>query len=742
MTNPRHIFAETALNSVRLQSNLETITPVSGTVHASVWLSAIAALAPHLTAAEVLGAWPLQNTSQGWWNLITNLGFEVADATHHTPSSDTRTCWCWLRPGGDIWLSHDGLHIWQSQARTVHTVTSLPRGEWTLLITHEKPETIPVTMADVLIGGIRPVLPTLLLSSMLVQGLGLLVPVFIMVVYDHVIDGRAPVGYGGLLIGMLTVLTLETLMRRVRGTLLVRAGIRAETLWVNRLVAQLIHLPAALVERAPLSSQLNRLRGVDIFRDMATSPVVLGMLDVPFIALVLLTMFIVAGELVLIPLMLIASYLTFMFICLPWVKSALRKQATVSDIQQSMVLEASQNQLALRADGLTDIWMERFESSSAQAMKVTSATTFLQHFLEVFSLIGSSVAGLLTLSTGVHMVQAGTLSAGGLVASMMLVWRMLAPLSLICTALPRLVQIFQTAQQLTSFLNIQTETPPLAPPAPMQLPQPAPRGDLTLSGLVLRYTRDHALVLNNLSATVEAGQLVCIMGANGSGKSTLLKIIMGVYPVQGGTLRLDGIDTRQWDPERLRSHIAYLPQHPDMFADTIAANLRLSDPLASDEQLWNAIEMADAAETVRQLNNGLEEKLYDVEVPELFYHQLNLARLYLHHGPIVLCDEIPATLTALPAGKNFQQWLLTQKGHRTVLVINACNTVRDASDFAIGLRTGDTAYVGPAPSVLKQLNTAAQTSLMSLANATKPLQDSSPSAPQNLFVIGDYSHAA
>ena len=732
--NTLHAFTDTQLHAARLQGSLGGMAPIAGTPQARVWLSAMAALAPHLTTEEVLGAWPVLPSRTrrqppnpaGWWNLATNLGYEVTPAAAHPPAN-ARTCWCWLRPDGDIWLSHNGTTIWQAATRSIATVKSLPDKDWVRLVSHADTAQSPLTSADVLLGGLRPVLPTLLLSSLLVQALGVLLPIFIMVVYDHIIDGRAPVGYNALLTGMLAVLLAEAALRRIRGTLLVRAGIRTETFWINRLVAQLIHLPAALVERASPSSQLNRLKGVEIFRDMAVSPIVLGMLDIPFVAVVLLVMFLVAGQLVLIPLMLIGAYLTIMLAALPWIKSTLRKQARMSDQQQSLVLEASHNHLALRADGLTDIWMERIASNGRESITTTSQSTFLQHALEVISLLGSSIAGLLTLSAGVHMVQAGTLSAGGLIASMMLVWRMLAPLSLLCTALPRLVQMFQTALQLTQFLNLQTETPPLAPPAPMQLPQPAPRGDITLTSLNLRYTREHAQVLTNLTATIKAGQLVMVMGGNGSGKSTLLKVIVGLYPLQAGNVRLDGVDTRQWDPERLRSHIAYLPQQPDMFSDTIAINLRLANPLATEDELWNALELADAAETVRQLPGGLHEKLENQEVPEIFSHQLNLARLYLNHAPIVLADELPGTLLTLPAGRNFIQWVLSQRGQRTLVIVGSYQALREKSGLAIGLRAESPALIGPAQQVFRGLHGTGAENLLAFPT-TKPENGDLPHA--------------
>lgn len=699
-------FAETPTRKMELSAALQTATPLQGSLQSEVWLSALAALSPRHTATELLGVWPLtgNGTAAGWWHLLTNLGYTIL------PSGNTETiqtkAYCWLRADGDIWISHNAHNIWKARSAAMVDVKTLPQGDWLTLELPSKPVTNTFELGDILFTTLRPLFPSLFFSSLLIQIMGVLVPVFIMVVYNHVIDGRAQVGYTGLLVGLAAVLMTEATLRRIRGHMLVRAGLRAETLWVNRITAQLIHLPAALVERASLSSQISRLRGVDIFRDMATSPIVLGLLDVPFIAVTLLTLYLISGSLVLIPLTLIGSYIVFMLLCLPWVKNTLRRQATVSEQQQALVLEASQHRLALRADGLTDHWLERMEANGKRAMRTTTRSTFMQHALEVTSLFCSSMAGLLTLYVGMGMMQSGTLSAGGLVASMMLVWRMLAPLSLLCTALPRLVQLFQTALQVSEFLNITPETPTQAQPAPTQLAHPTPKGEVTLHTISLRYMREHAQVLGNLTATVEAGQLTVIMGGNGSGKSTLLKVIAGLYPLQGGAIRLDGIDIRQWDPERLRSHIAYLPQQPDIFTDTVAANLRLANPLATDSELWHALEQAGAAETVRQMNLGLSQPVEETEVPELLPHQLSLARLYLHPGALVLCDELPALLNNRPEAATFHDWLIHQRGHRTVITVGSHPQLVRLASLGIGLLPEGNNLTGPASQVQARLRSA------------------------------------
>lgn len=188
-------------------------------------------------------------------------------------------------------------------------------------------------------------------------------------------------------------------------------------------------------------------------------------------------------------------------------------------------------------------------------------------------------------------------------------------------------------------------------------------------------------------------------------------------------MRLDGVDLRQWDPERLRQHIAYLPQQPELFSGTIAANLRLANPLASDARLWQALKDAGADEDVRQLEHGLAHALRQGhELPTLLQYQLSLARLFLHPGKLVLCDGLPAHLMRGPVGAAFCGWVEGLRGERTVVVVSPQDKVLEMAALAVGLRVDEAPLVGPPAKVRRAL-----------------AQQDFHSAPVN--VQGGFSHA-
>ena len=523
------------LNAARLETALLHLPPLSHCPDAAVVLDALAGLPDDFAPEQIIAAWPHGHGAPVVWPaLLANLGYVVEQGRRAGATRQSaHVVQTFVGAGNEIWVQRHGGAWWRARGREVAAPPPAKRSAMMRLLPRDEDKTGAHAL-DLAWRRHRGLIVPLLVSSLLVQALGVLVPLFIMVVYDHVIDGHAPVGYAGMLCGLVAVLGVESTLRHLRGRLLARLGVRGSSLVANLVVGHLLHLPAALLERVAISSQLSRLRGLDIIRDIATSPLVMGLLDLPFVLLVLLAMAFIGGVLAWVPLVLVLGYGMLIAALAPWVKRVMVRQARAQEERQDLVLEACLHAAPLRADGLAEQWLERLRDSGRAAIETSEEGTHQQHVLEVLTQVGSSIAGLSTLAAGVALVQDGLMTAGALVAVMMLVWRMLAPLSLLCTSLPRLIQIRQTVKQLNALLAVAPETAPLAV---VPMPQMAPaqlRGELEFHRVGLRYTRDNAPVFSNLSFRARAGEVVAIMGYNGSGKSSLLKLVMGFYPPAGG----------------------------------------------------------------------------------------------------------------------------------------------------------------------------------------------------------------
>jgi ABC-type bacteriocin/lantibiotic exporter with double-glycine peptidase domain len=259
------------------------------------------------------------------------------------------------------------------------------------------------------------------------------------------------------------------------------------------------------------------------------------------------------------------------------------------------------------------------------------------------------------------------MTGGAMVATMIITWRVLYPLQALCAVLPHLEQIRASLAQVSQLMSYTPE----AHAAHVVLAEHPLKGNIDIQHLGLRYGRKSDPVFMGLSAEIAAGEIVAIYGGNGTGKSSILRLLLGLYAPAMGSIRLDGVDHRQFDPRSLRRQIAYLPQLPELLPGTIADNLRVHNPLAEDYQLRQALLWADALEMVEALQAGLNTRLGEGGyIPSSgFASRLCLARLYLAERPLVLCDELPAQLLNSSTGERFRRFLEECRGRRTVLFV-------------------------------------------------------------------------
>lgn len=291
------------------------------------------------------------------------------------------------------------------------------------------------------------------------------------------------------------------------------------------------------------------------------------------------------------------------------------------------------------------------------------------------------------------------MTTGALVASMILVWRVLTPFYSLCTMIPRLEQLRNSVAQVNKLMELDTE----AMEAKTTAKLPTIQGKIDFQAVGMRYNDDGDLVLNNLTFNALAGDLITIYGENGTGKSSLLKLIKGMYPATSGMLRIDGFDIRQLDTPDLRRQIAYVPQQPHFFKGSIRENLRFGNPVANDEQIQQALEMADAWDDVQTLTQGLNTQLGLQAIPSSLSTRLSLARAYLHHSSILLIDELPNTLLGNKAGKNLKSYLASMKGKRSCIMVTHREDFMKMADTVIRLAHGKDPVAGKSEEMIRYL---------------------------------------
>ncbi|HHW83089.1 MAG TPA: ABC transporter ATP-binding protein [Actinomycetales bacterium] len=229
-----------------------------------------------------------------------------------------------------------------------------------------------------------------------------------------------------------------------------------------------------------------------------------------------------------------------------------------------------------------------------------------------------------------------------------------------------------------------TEPSITSPPAGEAVPLPDGVHDLAFEDVTVRYPGAEADVLRDVSFTVPAGSTTAIIGSTGSGKTTLINLLPRVLEEASGTIRFGGVALAEADLADIRSKIAMVPQRSFLFSGTIASNLRLAAPKASDEELWEALDAAQA-EFVRSLEGGLEAP---VEQGGKNFsggqrQRLTIARALVRKAPLTVFDDSFSALD-YSTDARLRAALPGFLGDRSILIVaQRVSTIRRADQIVV-----------------------------------------------------------
>ena len=228
--------------------------------------------------------------------------------------------------------------------------------------------------------------------------------------------------------------------------------------------------------------------------------------------------------------------------------------------------------------------------------------------------------------------------------------------------------------------------PQIAPPAsPQPLPVPA-RGSLSFRNVRFSYpTRPGESVIEDLTLEVEPGETVALVGPSGAGKSTLFMLAQRFYDPDEGTIRLDGIALPSADPAEIRQRMAFVPQAGTLFSGNARDNLRYGRWDASDEEIWEAARLANAADFLEALPQGLDTNLGEdgTRLSGGQQQRLAIARAILRDAPILLLDEATSALDAESERLVQDALARVMRGRTTLVIAHRLATVREADRIVV-----------------------------------------------------------
>ncbi len=522
--------------------------------------------------------------------------------------------------------------------------------------------------------------------------LAMVVPIYIMVVYDKVIGAKAPESLMPLFIGVVMALVADGVLRHLRAKSMGALAGRLDYLLGVEAFGRIIGLPPLFTERSTIGAQTSRLKEFENIRELFLGPLATIFLEVPFTVLYIVVIALLGGPIAVIPVALIGAFTVFGIIWFPKMRRVGAASAKAQTTKITFLAETMRHLQSIKFGSNRDVWRERYRAISSQAVAAQNTVANVAVISQTFAHLLMFIAGIGVLWGGTLRILTGDMSLGAMIAVMALVWRVLSPLQAGFLAFTKLQQVMAGVRHINGLMGLKPETQK----GGSGLLTRRIEGRISLNRVSFRYGPESDPALLGVSLAIEPGEMVAVTGSNGSGKSTVLKMIAGLYAPQGGTLAIDGTDIRQIDPLELRRIVAYVQQTPALFHGTVAQNLRMSDPTACDSQLAKAAAEVGILSTILSMPEGFDTKLSDAKrdhLPIGFFQRLVVARALVRESPILLMDE-PATALDDEGDRMLVDLLGRLKGTCTMLMISHRPSHIRLADKAIVLDKATVVHFG------------------------------------------------
>jgi ATP-binding cassette subfamily B protein len=314
-----------------------------------------------------------------------------------------------------------------------------------------------------------------------------------------------------------------------------------------------------------------------------------------------------------------------------------RSMQTAVDSVNRILREQITGLRVVRAFVREDVERERFAVANRTYTGTALAVGKLMALAFPVVMVIFNASTVAVLWFGAHRVDNGQMEIGALTAFMSYLIQILMSVMMATFMSMMIPRATVSAGRIQEVLD--TESSVHAPSDPVVIP-PGPV-TVELRGATFAYPGAESPVLREVSLRAEPGTTTAIVGSTGAGKTTLVGLVPRLHDVTTGQVLVGGVDVRDAEPEDLWSHIGLVPQRPYLFTGTVASNLRYGDPEATDDELWEALAVAQADGFVRAMPDGLESPIAQggTNVSGGQRQRLAIARALVSKAGIYLFDD-------------------------------------------------------------------------------------------------------
>ena len=521
---------------------------------------------------------------------------------------------------------------------------------------------------------------------------------YMLQVYDRVIPSRNTATLLGLSLIVLFAYLVQGYFDALRSRMLCRVATLFDAGLQRSIHTALATLPLRGVKPMLLQQPL---RDLDQIRGFMSGMGPTAFLDMPWIPIFLIALFLFHPAIGVTALLGTTGIIAMTFLTERMSRGAV-KAAMESSAQRQVLADATQrNAEVIRALGMTDRLTARWSRTNERYLQENIRATDVNANLGSSARVLRYVLQSSLLGIGAYLVVSDRSSGGIMIASSIMMGRALAPVEVALGSWKQLMAARQGISRLREICKI-TAAPP-SPPVVL----PRPCRELSVQDLVVCAPGTPREIVSHVSFSLKAGMGMAMLGASASGKTSLCKALVGIWPAQHGSVRLDGAALDQWG-EHLGRYVGFLPQDVALFDGTVAQNICRFDETASSEAILKAAQIAGVHELILRLPEGYSTRIGEggMSLSAGQRQRIGLARAIFGDPFLVVLDEPNANLDADGEGALTRAIQVLRHNKCIVIVISHRPSALAALDMAMVLFEGKAIAFGQCADIFARVRSA------------------------------------
>ena len=572
-----------------------------------------------------------------------------------------------------------------------------------------KPQILPSELSLAL-QPLKPVIKRAIGFSTLISLLMLAPTVYMMEVYDRVVNSRSAMTLAMLTVMVMAVYAMMELLEKIRSSMLRSAGVQLDQALSERIYSAMFQ--GFLRRQVGVSMQA--LNDLKVVREFLANPAFFAIMEAPVSLFSLLLIFAISPVLGWASVMGAVVQVGLAYMNERAIRQPLTDANRSAGVAQQFAESSLRNAHVMESMGMLNAvharWQKRQQTFLTQQAVASEGGGFWSAISKMLQLVMAS----LLLGLGAWLMLGNSLNGG---ASMMIVGsvlggRVLAPLTQVVAQWNSVVNARGAWFRLEFLLS-------QIPPKPDSMALPAPKGHLMVEGVVAGAPGQQAPIVRGVQFALNPGEVLAVVGPSASGKTTLARLLVGLWPTLGGKVRIDGADVHTWDKEELGPYLGYLPQGVELLEGTLAENIARFGEV-DIQQVEAAAKLVGLHELIEAMPLGYNSPIgRDGAILSGGQRQrVGLARAIYGRPVFVVLDEPNSSLDEAGDAALAKAILTLKQLGTTFVVMTHRTSVLGVADKMLVMREGTQQAFGPRDEVLAAMQKARQPEQVAASTAS------------------------